>query len=142
MGGGLPTVVRVQAVGIGAQSLRRLWDRPAHRRAPQLPAHTLEAGGSLIFLWVAYFHIFQLSLSILCTKELWGLICLSLLVLYLFISSRVFHEQKFLILMKCDLLMFSFNLKMLCIPRSQRFFLVFSFKDLILKERMLGRHQL
>ena len=112
-GGGLPTVVRAQAVGIGAQSLRWLWDRPVDRRAPQLPAHPLEAGGSLIFLWVAYLHIFQLSLSILCTKELWGLICLSLLVLYLFISSRVFHEQKFLILMKCHLLMFSFNLKML-----------------------------
>lgn len=46
------------------------------------------------------------GLSILCTQELRGLICVSLLVLYLFISSRVFHEQKFLILMKCDLLMF------------------------------------
>lgn len=68
--GGLPTVVQAQAVGIGAQSLRRLWDRPVHRHAPQLLAHTLEAGGSLIFLWVAYLHIFQLSLSILCTRAL------------------------------------------------------------------------
>lgn len=103
---------------------------PRGRRQPDLPL------GGLF----AYFSVE--SLSIVCTKELWGLICLSLLVLYLFISSRVFHKQKFLILMKCDLLMFSFNLKMLCIPRSQKFLLFFLLKDLILKVCMLGRHQL
>lgn len=74
-------------------------------RAPPLPdprggrRPVLPQGGPFAFRLVE-------SFSILRTQELRGLICVSLLVLYLFISSRVFHKQKFLILMKCDLLMF------------------------------------
>lgn len=66
-------------------------------RAPPLRAQKLGGGGSLLLPRAACLHVAQLRVFPYAAHKSFGVSSVSLLVLYLFISSRVFHEQKFLI---------------------------------------------